>query len=421
MRTLIVSDLHLGSNSGADLLRRAELRAPLLEAIADVDRVVLLGDILELRHGPMREAMAAAQPFFEDVGRALDGCELLITAGNHDHALVEPWLAGRGQESEPPPLGVEQLLEASEASAATQRIAAWASPARVRVAYPGLWVRPDVYATHGHYLDSHLSVPTLERLSVAVMSRLLGRPAEAFESVGDYESVGAPVFAWRDAVARDIHTGAALNGMATVAAWRALGGGGGASSGGPASGTGVNGALGSGSGAGASANGSLARGPGSRRRRARSLLGRLRGPALRGAFPLVVAALNRAGLGPLRADVSAEELRRAGLWAMGEVAARLGLGDAYVVFGHTHRAGPLPGDDEREWHGRGGARLINAGSWTYASIFLTATPGESPYWPGTCVLVQDTGPPVLLQLLHDRGHADIRPRRAPATPSRSTG
>ena len=32
---------------------------------------------------------------------------------------------------------------------------------------------------------------------------------------------------------------------------------------------------------------------------------------------------------------------------MGEVAARLGLGDAYVIFGHTHRAGPLPGDDEQ--------------------------------------------------------------------------
>ena len=27
------------------------------------------------------------------------------------------------------------------------------------------------------------------------------------------------------------------------------------------------------------------------------------------------------------------------------------------------------------------------------SIFLTRTPGESPYWPGTCVLVEDDGPP----------------------------
>ena len=61
-------------------------------------------------------------------------------------------------------------------------------------------------------------------------------------------------------------------------------------------------------------------------------------------FPLAVAALNRAGLGPLRAEISGTELRRAGLRAMGEVAARLGLGESYVVFGHTHRSGPLPRD-----------------------------------------------------------------------------
>ena len=53
------------------------------------------------------------------------------------------------------------------------------APARVRVAYPGLWVREDVYAMHGHYLDCHLTVPTLERLSVGAMSRLLGAPAAA--------------------------------------------------------------------------------------------------------------------------------------------------------------------------------------------------------------------------------------------------
>ena len=40
------------------------------------------------------------------------------------------------------------------------QLADWAAPARVRVAYPGLWVRPDVYATHGHYLDCHLTMPT---------------------------------------------------------------------------------------------------------------------------------------------------------------------------------------------------------------------------------------------------------------------
>jgi predicted phosphodiesterase len=378
MRTLIVSDLHLGSVSNSDLLRRAELRVPLLEAVADVDRVVLLGDVLELRHGPMRDALAAARGFFEDLGRALAGRavrgtgELVVLAGNHDHALVDPWLAQRGEEREPPPLGLEQLLDPEQASPALQRIAGWVAPARMRVAYPGLWIRPDVYATHGHYLDCHLTVPTLERLSVGLMARLLGTPASEFSRVGDYEAVGAPMFAWRDAIARDARTGAALNGAATVTAWDALRGDAGPD--GPAR---------------------------------RTLLRSVRRRAIVAAFPLAVAALNRAGIGSLRADVSMSGLRRAGLCAMGEVAARLDLGDAYVVFGHTHRPGPLPGDAPSEWRGRGGARLVNAGSWTYSRVFLTGAPGESPYWPGTGVLVEDDGPPVVTRLLQNRTQAQI--------------
>jgi hypothetical protein len=139
-------------------------------------------------------------------------------------------------------------------------------------------------------------------------------------------------------------------------------------------------------------------------------------------FPLAVAALNRAGLGPLRSEVSAGELRGAGLRAMGEVATRLGLADAFVVFGHTHRSGPLPADDPHEWNrppapgAASGPKLVNTGSWTYDSIFLTDTPGESPYWPGTCVLVEDSGAPVLQRLLLDRTHSELAPaRRRPST------
>ena len=91
---------------------------------------------------------------------------------------------------------------------------------------------------------------------------------------------------------------------------------------------------------------------------------------------------------------------------MGEVAARLELGDAYVVFGHTHRAGPLPGDDEREWRGRGGARLVNTGSWTYASIFLDAEPGESPYWPGGACSWRTGGRRVAQRLLGSPARRD---------------
>ncbi|MFI4991592.1 MAG: metallophosphoesterase [Solirubrobacterales bacterium] len=398
MRTLVVSDLHLGSASRSDLLRREELRAPLWELASQVDRVVLLGDVLELRHGPPREALAVARPFFEELGQALAGRELVLVAGNHDHALIEPWLALRAELPESQPLGLEQLIEPADVSPTVTRLAEWAAPARVRFAYPGLWLRPDVYATHGHYLDCHLTVPTIERLTVGAMSRLMRRPASSFERVGDYEAVTAPMYAWRHAVARDAITGDALNGMGTVHAWRAL------------------------SGSDADANGRGGKGTGVSRRLA-SLGANLRTRALVYGFPLAVAALNRAGLGPLSAEISSGELRGAGLRAMGEVAARLGLDDAYVVFGHTHRAGPMPGDDASEWNRRdaageadpahgSGARLVNVGCWTYDSIFLTKKPGESPYWPGTCALIDDAGPPQLRRLLLDRSHDELSPRRA---------
>src|SRR5689334_6978534 len=129
MRTLIVSDLRLGSNSGVDVLRRERLRAALLAGHDGIDRLVLLGDVLELRHGPMREALLAARPVFEDLGRALEGRELILTAGNHDHALVEPWLAGRGSGADPGPLGLEQMIEPADASPALAQIAEWAAPA----------------------------------------------------------------------------------------------------------------------------------------------------------------------------------------------------------------------------------------------------------------------------------------------------
>jgi hypothetical protein len=386
MRTLIASDLHLGGLSGVDLLRHPEVRAPLLAELEGIDRLVLLGDVLELRHGPPHEALATSRPFFEDVGRALGpDRELVVTAGNHDHLMVCAWLDARAlDEPAPESLDLEQRIDPAEASPMMAQIAQWASPAHVTVAYPGLWVRPDVYATHGHFLDAHLTIPTLERIGVGVMGRLLERPPETLDTVEGYEAVTAPIYAWRDAITRYTRASPVLNGLATGRAWRALGGGGdrGASNGRYASG--VSGM-------------------------ARAARASVRSGAIKGAFPLMVGGLNRAGLGPVNADISRTELRRAGLHAMGEVAARLDLGDSYVVFGHTHRAGPLPKDPVSEWRGRGGARLVNSGSWVYDAIFLSPAPGESPYWPGTCVLIEDSGAPVLKRLLLDRSHAELMP------------
>jgi hypothetical protein len=127
---------------------------------------------------------------------------------------------------------------------------------------------------------------------------------------------------------------------------------------------------------------------------------------------MAVAALNRTGLGSFHADITPPELRRAGLRAMAECAARLGLGDAHVIFGHTHRRGPLPQDEQPEWRGAGGARLLNAGCWTFDAYFLRGAPGESPYWPGGAVLLEDDGPPRLLRLLDDCPATELSPGRS---------
>ena len=88
---------------------------------------------------------------------------------------------------------------------------------------------------------------------------------------------------------------------------------------------------------------------GRRRRRSRArasavatrfLLGRV-------TIPGAVAALNGLGLGPFRATLTGEELRRSGLLAMARVAEVLAPGAEHVIFGHTHRPGPLPDDDVR--------------------------------------------------------------------------
>lgn len=391
MKTLIVSDLHFGNVTRTDVLRLPQARQALCAKLAEIDRLVLLGDVLELRHGPPREALRAARPFFEELGEVMANREIVLVAGNHDHALVEGWLQRRAEREDPPPLGLEQRFTPDEASSMAAQLAQWAAPARVEVAHPGLWVRDDVYAIHGHYLDAHLTVPTMERLFVGLTGKLLRRAQQSFRCVDDYEAVTAPIYALICAMAVQGVTRSALTGSSTVRIWRLLHG--------DSDGRGqARVARGRQAGRDAAVNEM-------RRGLLSSGLGHgLRAGALRRGFPLAVAALDRIGLGPLSADISGPELRRACLEAMGEVAARLGVGDAYVVFGHTHRAGPLPGDLRGEWSGRLGARLINTGSWTYNRGFLSPGETDNPYWPGSCVLVEDgedAGPPQVARVLSE--------------------
>jgi hypothetical protein len=322
--------------------------------------VVLLGDVVELRQGPVRDALATASRVLSEVGGAMGaGRELVIVSGNHDHHLLADFVARRSAAGPPPAFELETAVEWADGEPlAALAVAAGASGTEVSVRYPGVWLREDVWATHGHYLDVHTTIPIFERLGAGVTGRVLRRrPGEAHR-IEDYEGVLAPVYAWINAVAQagDDRTDVTADG-ASERIWRAL-----------------------------------------TRSDGRRLALRQRGLGL--AVAGTVAALNRAGIGPLKADFGGPELRRASLLALGDVVEQLSVGASYVVFGHSHRAGPLPGDDRREWVASGGARIINTGCWVQESAaFLGEHPERSPYRAGFAVRVGDEGPPELVNLL----------------------
>jgi predicted phosphodiesterase len=358
VRTLVVSDLHLGAARGRDALRRPGPLAGLVEAVRRADRLVLLGDALELRHGPLRDVLASAAPVFAALGAALgaDG-EIVVVPGNHDHALVAPWLEGRGHAEVPVALGLVQRA-GPQATWALAQLAAAAEPARFDVAYPGIGLRADVYATHGHYLDRLITIPTFERLAAGAMVRVVGPLPPDAAIPEDFEAALAPLYAWMHAVAQSKQPGwAASRQSASARTWQTL------------------------------------TGAGPRTLRAR---------AVAAAFPLAVAGLNRAGLGPIRPQLSGEQLRRAGLAAIGEVVRLLGIEAEHVIFGHTHRAGPLAGDDLAEWRAPTGALLHNPGCWIDEPVFATGGPA-SPYWGGRALVLDDDEPPRLERVVTHLG------------------
>ncbi len=70
VRTAVISDLHLGAGSGVDMLRHAPIRDRLAEALDGVDRLVLLGDVIELRDRPLHESLERAAPALAAIGEA---------------------------------------------------------------------------------------------------------------------------------------------------------------------------------------------------------------------------------------------------------------------------------------------------------------------------------------------------------------
>ena len=95
---------------------------------------------------------------------------------------------------------------------------------------------------------------------------------------------------------------------------------------------------------------------------------------------------------------------------MREVLRRLDVTAPWVIWGHSHRAGPWPRDDRSEWTTPAGTRLINSAAGSTSRTSSPARPNQSPYWPGTAIRSRDDGPPELVRLLGDRGHDELARR-----------
>lgn len=322
---------------------------------------MLLGDIVELRDRPIAEVLEIAAPFFELVGAVAGGAEVVFVPGNHDHHLFSAWQETGRLRGDVKPMGFEQRAKAT--SGPLRVLARRAPGCELSLSYPGIWLGDGVYATHGHYLDVHLTVPTFERLGVGAVERVIGGLPEGGRSPEDYERVLAPLYAFLFALAQS--GGMTSSGPGPSAkVWAALAG---------------------------------------RESGVKKLRGMLLGSV---ALPGAVAVANRLGIGRFKADISLEEIGRATVAAMVESVERLELEAETVIFGHTHRRGPLSG--EQAWTTAGGTRLLNTGSWVYSPGLIGTAEAKSPYWPGSVVILDRDGiePRALLADASDRDLRD---------------
>ena len=342
----IVSDLHLGTHGDFDLARSGEGADRLVEAISEGEQVIVLGDLLELRELPVRAVLDRARPTIERIGRATAGRRLTLVPGNHDYGLAGPWLErARFDGAE---IGPEQEWPVRPEDGLAGRLAEWMPDTELTLAYPGFRPRPDVYVTHGHYLDAHLSVPRVESIAAALIGRLSGRSDP--RSVAEHEAMLSPLYSLLHSLAQHAAPEKLRSGTSLSRdVWARV------------NGSGQGGAAG-------------------------LLLGRV-------AIPGAVAVLNLARIGHFRSALTGEELRRSGLRAMRSVVERIGVQSDYVIFGHTHRAGPLPRDDPAEWELPSGSSLVNSGSWLHEPVLLGEDPESNPYFPGAVVRLGEEGAP----------------------------
>ncbi len=312
------------------MLTRPEPLRRLLSALDGVDRLVLLGDTVELAEGRPQHALHVAAPVLGAIGATLGPeREVLIVPGNHDRALIYGWPRSRGAA-----LGVADRVPLG-ATAALARMAQALEPARVSAHYPGVWLSERVWATHGHYLDRHL-VP---ESAVGIARGLLRRHPRDEALPLHYERTRGPS-------------------LSRASRWMP--------------------------------------------RPLAALLDDLSELVRATLAPRVSRRLLHRRTAPLAALLLGAQMQGASIPALARVVHRLGIDAEWVLFGHVHRLGPLPGDDPRRWRGPGGGpRIANTGSWLYEPLLVHRARPPHPYWPGGAVLLEDGADPRAFGLLDE--------------------
>ena len=397
MSTALISDLHLGAWQLNDLLRYPIFIERLTKTLEGVDEVYLLGDVLELRFQRLELALQAAQPFFAALGETLRARRtrqgrtprVVFVAGNHDYhfalQLIEREQEMAIERGDAKPYKFPGKIPPPRDTLLLRQLRRMIGPGvDVEFAYSYVVLQTaggPALAMHGHYLDLHLASPA-ERLLALVEQALTAYRLETLRPGFDlYEAVLRPqneLLYWIGQSPAGAQVQSEI--------WRRL--------------------------------------RGDNRHVPRGLLARLRRIAIRRALRAAEALAGAAArqltdrvlrgdatnISPARATGVEEGIRAFmdSLYALQEdlfAAERWTAPPAYVIFGHTHRPGPLPGVDatalwRAPWAGHE-VQVLNTGSWMYDVERALTQEYYETHWPGTLVLIPDGGEPRVVSVLKD--------------------
>lgn len=387
MATAILSDLHLGAAHGDDLLRYPFFCDLLRDQLDGIDHVVLLGDILDLRFQQLEDALLISAPFFAMLGDVLRGADhprVTYIPGNHDHHYAVRLIEGEQ----------ERAIEAGEVFSLRQVVAPpdfflsrqlarlIGIPVEVRCAYFYDLLDSSegpIFLIHGHYLDLHLGAAPARLLSLVQASiAAAGQTVEGL-SPDLYEAILRPQYELLHWIGQTPG-----GGLIQSRIYERLRGG-------------------------APPNNRLGQIRRAALRRAASVGGRV-GVAL---AETLANRLIKGGLSltsPAR-EALAEETLHAFNLSLEALDPYLPEGMRCVIFGHTHRPGPLEDIDPIDhWtvrmHGQETA-VMNSGSWLYDSGKARRPDYRPQRWPGTFILIPDQGPPRLVEALGDLSREEL--------------